>query len=244
MNENTMDAPMGVAAAVAKPRTRTKRVLLILWRVTLALVVLFIVARIGWRFSGSNRWELYKERNGVAVYTLKQPGTDIEQQKGIVRVHSSLAGLVAWMTRGGNCGRTIDCFGNTKEAQVDDQIQYGTYRMELIRPFLPREFYFRYRFHQIPATKEMWVEFAAVEGPPEQDPCCFRVTNMSNTWRLTPAGNGMIEVEYVINMDWGGYLPDFLANKARREYMLGYLKRLDGILAKFQDAKYDFIREP
>jgi hypothetical protein len=68
---------------------------------------------------------------------------------------------------------------------------------------------------------------------------------MYNTLRLTPLGNGEIEIEYVMNMHDGGYIPDLLLNINRPKFvhkvLLGFQKFLDK--EKFRTAKLDFIQE-
>ena len=58
---------MKAESSVAKPKTWVKRFFNVLLRVSLSLLVLYCVARLTWRFSGSNQWELVEERNGALV---------------------------------------------------------------------------------------------------------------------------------------------------------------------------------
>src|SRR5215475_5993657 len=71
--------------AAAKPRTWVRRLVKIVAYVSVALVALYVVASAAWRYSGSNNWEFTEERNGVKVYTLKSPGSDLTQVKGIAQ---------------------------------------------------------------------------------------------------------------------------------------------------------------
>ena len=80
-----------------KPRTWGRKIAKILLSVGVALVVLFFVAQLIWRFSGSNQWELAMEKDGIKVYSLKVPGEDLMQFRAIGRIHSTLPGIVAWM---------------------------------------------------------------------------------------------------------------------------------------------------
>jgi hypothetical protein len=91
-----------------------------------------------------------------------------------------------------------------------------------------REFVMRARFHQIPSTKEIWAEYAAAPDKAPANDCCFRVTDMNNMWRITPVETGQIEIEYTMNMDWGGFLPDVLSNRIRPRYMYNQLRKIEG----------------
>jgi len=233
---------MKAESSVAKPKTWVKRFFNVLLRVSLSLLVLYCVARLTWRFSGSNQWELVEERNGAKVYSLKEPGSDLKQIRGVVRVRSTLAGLVTWLQDPDTC-RDSGCYANTVE-RVDDQLEYDYFRFGM-SPFRTRDFVLRAHFHQIPRTKEIWAEYAAAPDKVPPNDCCFRVTNMNTTWRLTPLGDGQVEAEYTMNMDWGGFLPDLLSNVGRPQYLFMQLQNLQGYLnrEKFQTAKFDFIQE-
>jgi hypothetical protein len=231
---------------VAEPKISIgKRILKGLPIGIISLMALCFVAHAIWRYSGSNQWRLIAEQNGAKVYALKQPGSDLEQFKGVVRVHSSLSGIVAWLQDPDTC-RDANCDDPNTIENVDDQLQYVSYRFRMPGLFQAREFVIRARFHQIPRTKELWAEYAAVPDKAPPTTGSLRVTNMNNTWRATPLGNGEVELEYAMNMDWGGFFPDVLSNVVRPQYLLMQLQKMQGYLdrPKFKAAKYDFIKEP
>lgn len=236
VNENT----------TVRPRTWVRRFVKIVARVSVTLMALFIVAHFGWRFSGSNKWEFVEERNGVKVYTLKSPGSDLLQVKGIVRVRSTLRGLMSFLMD----PKTTTDYGYTEQRtieRVDDWLQYASFRLDLPFPFptRTREFVTRSQIHQDLRTKEvLMIAAAAPEKAPPND-CCFRVTEMNNTWRFTPLENGQIEIEYVNNTNMGGFIPNLLINTWKPKFMVEVLSKLQDLLdkKKSQDAKLDFIKE-
>jgi len=230
--------------AAAKPRTWVRRLVKIVAYVSVALVALYVVASAAWRYSGSNNWEFTEERNGVKVYTLKSPGSDLTQVKGIAQVRSTLGGLMKLLLEpdtGDDHGfhemRTIE--------RVDDQLGYMSIRFDLPFPFQTREFVVRSQIHQNPRTKEVLAVFAAAPDKAPPSNCCFRVTEMNNTWRLTPLENGQVEVELVQNAHLGGFVPDLLLNRLRPKVLVEMLSTLQDTLnkKKLQDAKLDFIKE-
>jgi len=241
-----IDEVIGTAAPVpvAVPRSRVRKLLKGLFLACVYILALYCVARLGWRFSGSNQWKLVAQRDGAKVYSLKQPGSDLAQVRGSVRVRSTLAGVVAWLRDPAAC-KDAGCYANTVD-RVDDQIEYDYFRFNMRPPFRPRDFMLRAHFHQIPTTKEIWAEYGAVPDRVPPNDCCVRVTNMNTTWRFTPVGNGMVDAEYTMNMDWGGFIPDPLSNLAKPRFLLVQLRHLQGILdkEKYQTAKFDFIQEP
>jgi START domain len=229
---------------VAKPKTWARRFVKAVAFVSVSLVTLLFVARMAWRVSGSNEWELVRDENGVKIYSLKAPGSDLIQVKGVVRVRSTLAGILTFMIDPATC-EDYGCYDSYIIERVDDHLLYSFCRVPLPSPFQPRELVIRSQIHQNAQTKEvMLVNTAAPDKVPLYD-CCLRVTDMSNTLRFTPLGNGQVEFEYVMNMDEGGYLPALLLNRRRPERVYGVLHGLQKLLdrEKFRNAKLDFIQE-
>ncbi|HLJ35888.1 MAG TPA: START domain-containing protein [Ktedonobacteraceae bacterium] len=229
------------AAKVKKPWG--KRIVKFLLRGSIFLIVLLLVAQTVWVYSGSNQWEFIGEKNGVKAYTLKTPGSDLIQAKGVFRVHSTLAGIVAVMQDpeiskdfGGLDSHTVE--------RVDDHVQYNYFREDSPFPFSPRDFMVMTLVYQSPVTKEVLIQYDAAPDKVPVNRCCVRVTQMNNSWRLTPLGNGEVEIEYIMHMNEGGYAPHFLLNLEHREIMF-YLNNLQSLFdrEKYKNAKIGFIQE-
>jgi hypothetical protein len=62
------------------------------------VVVVLAIAHFAWKYSGSNEWELWRDKKGVAVYTLKAPGATRLQFKVVTRIKARLDSIVAAMT--------------------------------------------------------------------------------------------------------------------------------------------------
>ena|SRR5215813_9268886 len=230
--------------SVAKPKRWTNRILKILLVVSVSLVTLLFVAQLIWRFSGSNQWELVQEENGVKAYTLKAPGLDLEQVRGVVRVRSTLAGIVKFMQDPDVC-HDVGCYESRLVERVDDQLNYYTFQYLYPFPFRTREFVIREQCYQNPHTKEVFVGVAAAPDKTPPNDCCFRVTDMNNFWRFTPLENGEVEIEYTVNMNDGGFMPALMSNMVRHKLMFKLLPRMQSLLnkEKYQGAKFDFIKE-
>ena len=239
-----LEQSVGNEGSVAKPKRWSERLLKVLLIVGVSLVALFFVASLIWRFSGSNQWEFVQERNGVKVYSLKAPGSDLKQVKGIVQIRSTLAGLVKFMQDPDGCN-DVGCYESKIIERVDDQLQYYSFRFNKPFPFQTREYVVRLQVHQDPRTKAVLMVFAAAPDKAPPNNCCFRVTEMNNTWRFTPLENGRVEVEFVQNSHMGGFMSDLKENTQRPKLMVDTLSTLQDWLdrKKLQDAKLDFIEE-
>ncbi|HEX7679465.1 MAG TPA: hypothetical protein VF713_15140 [Thermoanaerobaculia bacterium] len=180
----------------------------------------------------------------MKVYTLKATGSDLVQVLGVARVHSTMAGLVKFMTDPDAC-KDYHCYDVHTIEHVDDQLDYVSFRFDMPLRFQTRELVIRQQVHQNPQTKEVLLVFAAAPDKAPPNNCCFRITNMSNTWRLTPLGNGQIEIAYLMNMHEGGYLPDQLLNWERPKLVYSVLHGLQRLLdrERYQTAKLAYIAE-
>lgn len=227
-----------------KSRTRLVRVLRGLLVVGVSLIMLAVLAHLTWKYSGSNRWELFLDRRGVQVYSLKAPGAELVQVKGVVRVRSTLSAIMALMQDNEMCAN-IGCHGAMSIERVDAQLEYAAFRYRPPRPFRTREFVIRQHVFQHPKTKQVFLEYAAAPEKLPPDDCCFRVTQMKNTWVFTPLDDGMIEIVYEVNMSEGGFLPYPILNRVRPRAVYFVLTRMQRWLDndKYRNAKYAFIEE-
>lgn len=243
MAENAGNESLGAGLQAAKPKSRTRKLMKFLVLGSVSLLALLFVARFIWVVSGSNQWEFFGEKNGVKVYTLKSPGSDLIQAKGIFRVHATLASVVKLLREPDTC-KDIGCVESYVIERVDEQLEYSHFRVNFRPPFRPRDFVVRSQVYQSPHTGEVLVEFVAAPGKAPLNDCCLRVNVMNNTWRLTPVENGQVEIEYVLNMNEGGFIPDILLNMTHPK-MLFNLRGLQALLNKdkLQTAKLDFIKE-
>ena len=239
-----LEQPLVNVSSIAKPKKWVVRLLKVLSIVGVSLVALFFVAHSTWKFSGSNQWEFEFEKNGVKVYSLKAPGMDRIQIKGVVQARSTLSHVVRYNQDPTVCALS-GCIESRVIERVDDQVQYNTFRYNFPYPYKPREYVVRAQFHQDPRTKEVFLVYAAAPDKLPPNSCCFRVTDMNNTWRFTPLENGVIEVEQVLNMSEGTFMPDWWVKREKLESMAARLSKLQDRWdkRKYQDEKFDFIIE-
>jgi hypothetical protein len=236
---------IAVKNTIDKPRKWLRKSIKILGIAGISVFFLYFLAGLIWRFSGSNQWELAAEKNGAKIYTLKVPGSDILQVKGVMRYRSTVAGMVKLDT----INDSLVAAGATGIADLggDDQVKYSTFRFKLPFLFQPREYVTRTQIYQNPITKTVLIQTWAVPEKMPPSPCCFRVTELHNSQRITPLGNGEIEVEYVMNQNMGGFFPDFLQNRGRVGIMSIWMPLIQRWLLdpkiNCQAAKFSWIQE-
>jgi hypothetical protein len=224
-------------------KTWGRRFAKILLRVSVSIVVLLFVAQLMWRFSGSNQWKLVLEKNGIKVYSLKAPGSDLLQFKAIGRIHSTLPGVIAWITDTSAC-KIQGCTESYEISRAGEQLRYYYFQYDLA-PFGKRDYAISALLYQIPDTKQVVVTIAAVPDKVPPRDGYVRVTNLNNKWRFTPLENGQIEVEIENNMELGGFMPTMLYNVKRPGAIYSMLTHLESWVAKdkYQSAKFSFIED-
>jgi hypothetical protein len=229
--------------SATKTRGRLSKVLRIALAIALSLAAMFFIARLIWRFSGSNQWEMVRDGSGVKIYALKAPGSDLNKFKGVVRVRATMARILAWMQDPDVC-KDAGCYELKIIENVDDHLSYSTFRLDT-PPFRTREYVIRSLVYQSPQTKELLFAFSAAPDKIPPNDCCFRVTEMNNLWRFTPQDNGEVQVEYFVNMNPGGFMPDMAINLGVPTFMFDALSKLQSFLErdKYKAAKYPFLLE-
>ena len=213
-----------------------------LWTL-LVLVGVGIAAQLIWTYTGSGQWEALPEKNGVRVFSFKAPGTAVEKFKGIFKAKATVGAFVKFIQDPGVC-EDVGCHDARIIEQVGSKLQYQTFQYDYPLPFKTREFVVRQAFSRNPDTRAVLVDLSAEPGKIAPNDCCTRVTEMHNTWLLTPLQNGELEVEYVIDMSEGGFFPAFLMNLVHKEIVYE-LPEVQAILDKdkYKNAKIDFIDE-
>src|SRR5438552_445691 len=129
-----------------KSKRKLRKLLL---RGTLAFVVIAILAQLSYTYSGSNQWINLGERNGVTVYSLKSPGSNLKQFKATWKVHSRLSKFVMF------ADDSITDLGigyyDIKELEKpNEKIIFTAWKMKMPSPFKPRQFVVKTEFAQDP----------------------------------------------------------------------------------------------
>lgn len=210
----------------------------------LSLAAIAVAAHVIWKYSGSGEWQLQAQKNGITIYSLKTPGSTKKKFKGIGRVRATLPTVMASSMDVDIC-KWAGCYDARMFERVDERRQFYDFRMNYPFHFHPREFVVAQHMSRVPDTQALLVEItAAPEKLPTND-CCVRVEHMNNSWRYTPLKNGELEVEYVIDVDEGGYFPYFLANLGTPMFIAGIVPKMQFVFdrerEKFPNPKFELL---
>jgi hypothetical protein len=225
---------------------RKKKILKYLLYGALALAALLSLSHLIWNWSGSNQWELAIDKNGVKVWTLKTPGSNLVRVKATTRVKSRLAGMAKLLEDLDSCVDAY-CF-DAKEIQRIKTLpgRSATYvRFKFDIPGLKTRQYVLFAEHyQDPDSKKLEINIIAAPDMIPRDECCVRVTHLHNNWKITPLKNGELDIEFTQDTDLGGahYL---LANFALTQGMYKILHDMQDLMNKerYRNAQVDQIQE-
>ena len=230
----------------AKPAPSWRRKL---WRGFLAVLALALVtalvAHFAYKYSGNRQWEFVTEGKGIKVYAMKVPGDSLKKFKAIFRVKSTLPRVVAFM-QDNDSELDVD-FSKAKELERHGpQLMITTWRSGFPDPFTDRDFVVRHTFTQNPANKEITYALQSLPELIAPDSCCVRVPRMDNAWQIIPLKDGEIEIQWLIDMDIGGFMPYFMVNQVHPEIMVDFGSKLQGYFdrAIYANVKHDWIVEP
>lgn len=200
--------------SISKPKTRARKALRIVGWTALGLFALYFIVGVFWRYSGSENWELAADTRGAKVYTLKPPGSDRVQFKITFRIRGRMSSVFTYFQDPDICNLRL--IGGCEVEYIGPQfdgLKYVRMKGLFTFPLKTRDFILRIMVHQNPNTKQALMSVDTVPNISPPDPCCVRVWNMNNQWTLTPAGDGLFDVEYILNADPGAYYPYHIALK-------------------------------
>jgi hypothetical protein len=246
LNFNSGGTKVNNEKTISQPKRAVGKVLKALSIGGALVITILIASHFIWEYSGSNRWELQTDRNGIKIYSLKAPGAVLKRFKGVTRVKITLNSAAAAMASTDNCGDwMMNCTSETSIQPWNSQTMtyIHLFRLDYPSPFSPREFLLKGHISQDPDSKAVLAEFMAAPDELPQNSCCFRVAHMRNTWRFTPVENGEVEVEVVMNLDQG--LPYVVVNRMAPGSLYALLSDLPRLFNKdeLRRAKFDLIRE-
>lgn len=190
---------------------------------TASIIVALVVVNAIWTYSGSGQWRLIRDKTGIKVYALKTSGSTLEQFKGTARLRATLP-TVLKLTVDPVMLKALGGYG-ARYLGGDEYMSFSYFRMDPYPPlpFRPRESVLSVLKYQNTKTQELLLQVRAVPDKIPPSDCCFRVTQMNNSWRFRPIGVDQVDIEWLLNEDLGGMVPDSLKNHKWPNLMFNFL---------------------
>lgn len=192
-------------------------------------------------------WALKKDEDGIQVYLRHRKGSEFRSFLGRTEVDGSLSRIVAVLKDGDSITHWLkDCEQADYLSAFDPDGYLMYFRTRAPWPVQDRDYALRYRLEQDPQTLAVTLRFQGDARAAPENRECVRVTRIDGVWRLLPQPSGKIRLEYEVNADPNGRIPAWLANQFVVDQPFSTLKKLRAqlLLPPYQDAHFDFIREP
>lgn len=237
--------------AAAPPKAKTA-----LWKKIYFVFTLLVLAAIAadtlWAASGSAKWELAKDEDGVKVYTLKAPGDKLLKVKTVMEGDYTLTQLTSQHIVDDNletCKSWIpSCKEFTRLQDFDPVRGYDKdmWRLDFPGPFDDRELLIATMFSQDKSNKQVVLDVVALPNTLPHTEGVVRVERMHNRWTFTPLPNGKVEVALIQDNDLLGFFPYFLMNmvivdESHKFFATELRKSL--MKDKYVNAELDFIAD-
>jgi len=162
--------------------------------------------------ANAEAWRLDRSQDGIDVYTRPVTGSAVRAFKGTSEFDHP-TGAVLHVLRDGN--RLREWFPNCMDSTLlarDGSISFQYSAMAAPWPVSDRDQILRTEFLRDEATGLIELRMtAAPEHLPER-PGRVRVQTAEGSWRLEPLGTGRSRVTFVMHLDPGGGVPQWLVN--------------------------------
>ncbi len=196
--------------------------------------------------SGQSAWKLHSDKDGIQVYTQNVSSSPFKALKTVCNIETSLSRLAAVLL---DVKNTKDWVYATKVCSLLKQTTpselYYYSEVSLPWPASNRDFIIRIAITQNPVTKALTV---VAENKPAYIPgkkSIVRIQESAAHWLITPLADGMVKVEYTMQVDPGGLLPAWLVNMfvAKGPYQTFVKLREQVKKPIYDDIKLGFIKD-
>ena len=157
-------------------------------------------------------WELKKQADGIDVYTRPVSDSDIKEFKGEGIVGVSISAIVELLR---DSAQFKNWFPNTSASKLlerDGAVSYQYSIMSTPWPISDRDNIFRSVMTRDETTGSVEI---TVDAAPDHYPVqkrLHRVTRAKGSWLLTPDGPNKTHVKFVMHLEPGGGIPDWMVN--------------------------------
>ncbi len=159
-------------------------------------------------------WDLKKDKNGIKVYTRSVEGYKLKEFKGVVRIKTTMAQAKSVLMRISSYTTWQHNVSTAKIVGDKTSDQFYAYVVTNAPwPVSDREVVVK---NDIEKGTDGSVTFHmnAVTGKGPQNTGNVTMTYMKGFWKLTPMGDGTVEVIQQVHADPAGNIPDWLSNSA------------------------------
>ena len=189
-------------------------------------------------------WELKGEKNGVKVYYRKT--SDVYELKLVTSIKTPLSGIVTLfddVAKYPDWGYKVSESRLLKRVSPTEMYYYS--RIDFPWPMSDRDVVLHTKLEQNAHNNAVTSNSVAVSGWVPEVKDVVRLKKANTKWTLIPGTGGWLYVEYYLNSDPGGNIPDWAINMALDLGPRETIKRMKAILKDpaYQNTKLAHIKE-
>lgn len=197
-------------------------------------------------------WEEVTRDKGIIVYELEVEDRDLAAFRGVGAVDGTIYEILAVLS---DSSRRTEwqhrCVGAHDIARFDEFSRITYNRTAAPWPVNDRDVVLKTRIRVLEHDQIILASFRAISTPkkPKVDDV-VRMPYLKGHYKLTRVGPKRTRVEYQVDADPGGWLPDWVANRASREIpiktLLGLRRQVDRTRGQYEDLldRWDPARKP
>jgi hypothetical protein len=190
-------------------------------------------------------WKKKKDKDGIAIYTSKVPGSKYHALRGVMVVKGTASSLVSLVKDTSTCAQWVDL---CREARIHNRIsdtEYYVYSYNDIPfPVADRDVIAKTVWSQDPDSLK--ITMSAYPKPdivPKTK--AVRITEALSQWHFTPRSDGTTLVENFAHINPNGPTPAWLTNRLLVSSPYKTLKNMRAMIEEgaYENEKVTFIKE-
>lgn len=204
---------------------------------------LLLLLLLPFALAAQSNCDLKLDKDSIQVYTCPRADSRYKTIKTNFKIKSTLPQLAAAVL-------DIDQYASwqyrTISVKVLEKISDRelVYHTEVGAPVLTsnRDFVIRLTVDPDPMSKGMIVEAVSLPDYIPHVKDVIRVPFSRAKWVVTPAGNGELAVEYIIDIDLGGAVPPWIVNLFAEKAPYETFKALRGVIGRYRGKQVPFLK--
>jgi hypothetical protein len=163
------------------------------------------------------QWTPIREENGVTVYEARAPGRTVPVLLGVTTIDAPPHEVLSWILDvSTHTGWMYRC-AEARPLRKEGDIAYSYSRLDFPWPASDRDVIVRVQTTRSPDGSAR-VEFRSTDDVDVAEmPSVVRMPLLAGRYDLTPIDSGGTRVEYRVDSDPGGSLPEWLVQRASRD---------------------------
>lgn len=187
-------------------------------------------------------WTLAKDKKGVQVFTKQIPGKKMKAFRGLTTIKAEIRDVAQLFNADYAYTEWLSDIVVSKRIKKVSDVEQYLYFVQKLPVIKNRDVVVLGKLTQDPATKVLTVSVTEATGMLKEHPDYVRMPSLRTSFTFTPAGDGMLDVVYEMEVDPGGKIPKSIANsvavKAPYETLLN-LRKISSSLEKYEDSSVE-----